>query len=510
MLRKQQIFLICLINLQISVFNLSIRAADKSKKPNILFICTDQQRASTLKVYGNSKYDVPNLNAFAERSVVFLNTYATQPVCTPSRSSVLTGLYPHTNGCTSNNSPLAASYMTLPELIKDKDYISGYYGKWHLGDEVFPQQGFDKWISIEDLYIDYYSKGKNRSRRSDYHHHLLSKGYLPDDTCKNIFTRKFITKIPFEDSKTHFLADMACKFLSEQRDRPFILYLSFFEPHSPFNGPFDNFYPQEYLDLPESLGHTDYKDLPYRIKILQSKYLYDRQYWQEINARYAGLVKQIDLSLGMVLNQLVKLGLQENTIVVFTSDHGEMMGAHNLLNKGVMYEEAVKVPFMISYPPLLGQEMSIIHENVSLIDVVPTLLEMTGKNLSDFSHLPGHSLLPAMLKEEKIVRDVFIQWNPDDLKSVEKQYPVKKLNLSDSQVKIISDQSIRTIITQDGWKLSLSDLDTCQLFNLKQDPYELINLFYLPEYETHINLLSKKIFHWQNNVNDTLNLTDIL
>jgi arylsulfatase A-like enzyme len=501
--------LVWMVCFQLSSCCMTLSATDEGRKPNILFIMTDQQRASTLQLYGNSKYNVPNLNSLAERSVVFLNTYVTQPECTPSRSTILTGLYPHTNGCTSNNTPLAPGFMTLPELIADEDYIAAYFGKWHLGDEVFHQQGFQEWGSIEDLYIDYYSAERNRSQRSDYHHYLLERGYLPDDNGNNTFTRKFVTKLPFEDSKTNFLAERVCDFLTEQQDHPFILYLSFFEPHSPFNGPFDNYYSADILDLPESLGKTDTSDLPYRIKALQSKYLYDIQYWKEINARYAGLVRQVDLSLGMVLDHLEKLGLNENTIIVFTSDHGEMMGAHNLLNKGVMYEEAIKVPFLISYPLLLGEDSSVINENVSLIDLVPTLLDMAGKDNSAFKKLQGHSLLPAMLNKENVTRDVFIQWNPGYLKPVEKQYPVKKLNMSESQVRIVSDQSIRTIITQDGWKLCLSDLDKCQLFNLNQDPCELNNLYYQLEYKTLIKFLSEKIFQWQQSVNDQLNLTGI-
>jgi len=130
-----------------------------SRKPNLLFIWTDEQRADTMAVYGNTKIHAPNLNRLADESVVFERAYVTQPVCTPNRSAVMTGLWPHTSGCIRNNIPLPAEIPCLPEILNDPDYRTAYMGKWHLGDEIFAQHAFQEWVSMEDGYSSHYSAG---------------------------------------------------------------------------------------------------------------------------------------------------------------------------------------------------------------------------------------------------------------------------------------------------------------------------------------------------------------
>ena len=122
-------------------------AGQTDDRPNILFIFTDEQRYDTMTAYGNRAIQTPNLDRLARQSTVFEQTYVTQPVCTPSRSTLLTGLWPHTNGCTANNIPLRPETLCVPEMLPD-DYSTCYDGKWHLGDEIFAQHGFQEWISI--------------------------------------------------------------------------------------------------------------------------------------------------------------------------------------------------------------------------------------------------------------------------------------------------------------------------------------------------------------------------
>ena len=137
-----------------------------SNSLNLLFIFTDEQRVDTLSAYGNSRIAMPNLNALAKESTVFERAYCTQPICTPSRSSIMTGLYPHTNGCTHNNAPLPEEHRCLPEYPRFGAYTSAYHGKWHLGDEIFRQHGFGEWRSFEDFYIDHYRPNRDRSART--------------------------------------------------------------------------------------------------------------------------------------------------------------------------------------------------------------------------------------------------------------------------------------------------------------------------------------------------------
>ena len=131
------------------------------KRTNLLFIYTDEQSFNTLAAYGNEQIEMPHLNRLAAASSVFEKAYVTQPVCTPSRSTLLTGLYPHTNGCTENNIPLQPTTACLPEMLAAGDYATAHIGKWHLGDELFAQHGFAEWVSIEDGYNAYFSAGRD-------------------------------------------------------------------------------------------------------------------------------------------------------------------------------------------------------------------------------------------------------------------------------------------------------------------------------------------------------------
>ena len=159
------------------------------ERPNLLFIFTDQQRADTMACYGNRMIETPNLNRLSDESFVFENAYVSAPICSPSRSTIMTGLWPHTSGVLKNNYPLDQSTPVIAEMLPG-DYISGYYGKWHLGNEVKRQHGFDRWVSIEDQYRDYYQEADYGSTYSDHFHHLVEQGYEPDrdfEGAKGVF-----------------------------------------------------------------------------------------------------------------------------------------------------------------------------------------------------------------------------------------------------------------------------------------------------------------------------------
>ena len=130
-----------------------------------MFLYTDEQAFNTLACYGNNWIEMPNLNALADTSTVFDRAYVTQPVCTPSRSTLMTGQWPHTNGCVHNNVALKPETRCLPEILPRGEYVTGHYGKWHLGDEIFCQHGFDEWVNYEDNYFNYYSEGRGRNVR---------------------------------------------------------------------------------------------------------------------------------------------------------------------------------------------------------------------------------------------------------------------------------------------------------------------------------------------------------
>ena len=167
----------------------------RKNQPNLVYIFTDQQRADTMPAYGNNWIQTQNLNRLSDDSIVFENAYVSAPICTPSRATQMTGLWPHTNGCTKNNIPLADDIETFAEFFSG-DYYTAYYGKWHLGDEVIKRRGWDEWHSIEDQYRVWSTKEDNNEILSDYHHYLISQGYKPDkeSSGKMVFSRSFAAR----------------------------------------------------------------------------------------------------------------------------------------------------------------------------------------------------------------------------------------------------------------------------------------------------------------------------
>jgi len=475
---------------------LSQNKPQKPKRPNVLFIWTDQQRASTMEVYGNKEFKVPNINKLASESVVFMNSYCTQPVSTPSRGCVMTGMYPHKHGAVENDIALFQESQCLPELLKDTTYATAYFGKWHLGDEIFAQHGFQEFDSSEDGYAKYFSREKDRNQRSGYHHFLLSKGYKPDAVEKNTFSRLFASNLPYEFTKPNWLALKAKDFLVRHKDQPFVMYVNYLEPHTPFNGPFNKLHSIDSLNLSSNLNKplTD-NDPVYLRALCRNK---SDNYYLEMYQRYAGLCHSVDLSIGEILNKLDELGLTNNTIIVFTSDHGEMMGSHTLDNKSVMYEEALRIPLLIKVPWLQSSQLKIDYPTTN-VNILPTLLDLLGKDSKQFSQLQGESLAPLVKGGFVKSKNIYMIWNPTQRA---KSKSFKVAGITAVEMNKYSNAKFRTVITPDGWKLTLSDVDKCQLFDLKKDPGEVDNLYYTGKYNSLIKKLKVDIANWQKRTGD--------
>ncbi len=454
-------------------------------KPNLLFLWTDEQRADTLAAYGNPRFRMPALNRLASESIVFARCYDTQPVCTPARSSVLTGLWPHTNGCLNNNIPLGADTKTLPELLGDADYHTGYMGKWHLGDEVFPQHGFREWVSIEDGYREHFTAGRDRAARSSYYHFLAEHGYQPDP-ASNTFSRQFAVRRPLEHTKPAFLAREASRFLLANSGRPWLLHVNFLEPHMPFFGPWNDLHDETEAPVPANYPGYPVDGEPELYRRSRQRYLEEgfdghdlktRQGWQRLNRNYAGLCSQVDMAIGRILWALESSGVAENTIIVFTSDHGEMMGSHSLIGKSVFYEEAVRIPLLLRVP-FRRQSPARFEPAVSHIDLVPTLLDLLGRPARD--SLPGESLVGALSSGKRREDHVFEEWHT-----------------------MPNGPNARAVIAPDGWKLALYDTDRSLLFDRGRDPLEMHNLYDRPESQPVVRRLRRKIEAWQSRVKDT-------
>jgi len=480
------------------------------RRRNLLFLLADQQRYDTLSCYGNDVVQAPNLNRLAGESIVFGRAYVTQPVCTPARSSIMTGFYPHTTGCTGNDAPLRPDMQTIAEMVTE-GYARAYIGKWHLGDEVIPQHGFDTWISTMDRYHHYSTRPEYGTIRSDYHRYLVAHGYEPDSEHHGarIFGRRTAAAMPEEHTKARFVGREAAHFLREIGDRPFIAYANFFEPHPPFISPFDELYRPE--DIPvgptfrrrppdnAALCNREQAEAYLRASHLQEMDITTERGWRQVKARYYGLITLVDRAVGEILQALDETGLWENTIVVFTSDHGDMMGDHALFQKGPLYDGSTRVPLLLRLPGAGGNSRRVV-EPVSQIDLLPTMLELL--ELSVPAGLHGRSWMPALEGTGHLGdRDVIVESQVGGSHKVSSWLRFEEPLPNTDRERAVG--LWRSIISPDRFKLNLHPSDQCELYDLGSDPYEVVNLFAEPEHQPRIRDMAARLRSWQARTGDT-------
>lgn len=482
------------------------RTATRPRRtPNLLFIWTDEQRRDSLACYGNHWIRTPHLNRLAQDSFVFDRCYVTQTVCTPSRGSVVTGLYPHTHGCIYNNVPLQTETQTIAEMVSS-EYHCGYIGKWHLGDEVIAQHGFTHWQSIEDQYRHHYSEPEYLHHFSDYYHFLRNQGLEPDNTVKDgaeIFSRWFAASLREEWTKAAFCGKEAAKFIRDNKNQPFLLHVNMLEPHMPFTGPLNNLYPPDSLPSREHYLKPPPENASWRNR-LKAKWFQEadsfanspirtEQDWRRVCANYYGLVSMVDNAVGEILDAVEKNGLLDNTIIVFTSDHGDQMGDHFMMGKSVMYEESLSVPCLVRVPWMQDASHHI-PGAFGQVDLVPTLLELMNQPLPD--HLEGQSRVREMQDQSGLVdNSVFAEWNDNGRSRLPEDTPEEALNK-------VQNQPWRTVIHQ-GWKLNLSPVDQCELYNLNADPLEQNNLIENPAFQGRLHDMTEQLRDWQAKTGDT-------
>ncbi len=490
---------------------------------NLVFIMSDQQRRDSMGCYGSDWAETPNLDALADSGYLFENAYVTQPVCTPARASIMTGLYPHTAGPTVNKLPLSPDIPVLAEMVSE-DYFCGYMGKWHLGDDVIRQHGFDVWISTEESHRETYTKREHRGVLSDYHHHLIANRFKPDvDSAGEMtFSPNARSLLPEEFQMASYLAGQAEDFIDQNSDRPFILYVCTFEPHSPYNGPFDDQYDPDslpvgpaFLEKPEGAALVNRVRSEYFTQYLQGGNIAEDAYmartlaqghdltneaaWRKLRAQYYGNVTLVDGMVGRITAALERAGVADDTAVVFTTDHGEMLGDHGMLEKRSFYEEASRVPLLMRVPWLSSGRQRV-DGSVGHIDLVPTILDLLGESQPD--HLEGKSLVSVLTGDDTLDgNDVFIEWNgisPD----------VRDRFLGSDAINRMLAMPYRSVVS-DRWKLNLCAGDQGELFDLRSDPYEQNNLFDDPAQRDRIRDMAARIRMWQHETGDTAALPGV-
>jgi len=387
------------------------------RRPNILILYTDQQRWDALGVNGNPDIQTPHLDRLAQEGLNFDHYFVQNPVCMPSRASFLTGQYPSTLGITHMGVPVPPETITLPRLLRPYGYRTANIGKLHFLPHAnrdhrrpHPDYGFDH-LEIADepgVYEDAYRAWVRRIApdQLDY----LSVG-LPPATAVWYETMEiedrvkhpsrggrfdFKGAIPFpgrpEVTHTAFVAEQTIEFLKQQQaGQPFLCIAGFYSPHAPWVAP------QKYLDRydPARLALPDY---PAEINAQRSEDYFSDTQLRSARHGYYAMISEVDEHVGHILAQLDRQGLAEDTIVIFTSDHGEWLGEHLRYGKSYPGADAVsRVPFIIRWPAARMAAGQTIRQIIEAVDVVPTLLE--GVGIQPPPHLQGCSFFPALSGE---------------------------------------------------------------------------------------------------------------
>jgi arylsulfatase A-like enzyme len=383
--------------------------------------------------------------------------------------------------------------------MQDQDYRTAYIGKWHLGEDGPAGRGFQHCISTDG--------------HGDYSISLISKGIMADQ-ANGQFSEVAVSNLPIELSRPKFLEKHACDFIEKHQRDPFILVVAFVEPHSPYNGPLNDANSLDEVKLDATATLPEHEDIPLRYRLMrewqQAEALLDRERlpiqlffgitpdeYRSIKQRYLGLVTLIDQSIGAILGCVERCGLTEQTVVIHTSDHGDSLGAHHLFGKETMFEEATRVPWLVRLPGQMRQK--VISNPVSHIDFVPTLLDLLGQ--SNHSQCAGKSVLPLIDDATALPNNVFLEWAPNRTK-VKKGSRLARRRM----IKRAVEESTRTLVSPDGWKLCLRDKDLNELYNLNEDPFETRNLYPNSQYAAVVSRFTTEIYRWQDATNDKLKL----
>ncbi|MCB9383105.1 MAG: sulfatase [Bryobacterales bacterium] len=346
-----------------------------ARRPNVLFVFSDQQQARTVSAYGPTPVRTPNIDRIAAQGCRFDNAISIYPVCSPFRGMLMSGLYPMRNGVVGNDTPLSDGLPTLGKLFRQAGYHTGYIGKWHLESTrtgFVPhsrRQGFDDFWAVHSCNHDHFD---SPYYMEDPERELTHPGYEPD-------------------SQTKLAIDFARK--SVQGGAPFCLAVSFGPPHNPYKAPAGNearFQPEDDIPLPpnvqehaivDELLRTDTRPLTPAFRRqrerARARLTDDARIRREILRGYYGACEALDACVGRLLASLAELGVADDTIVVYTSDHGDMAGAHRMSLKQLPFEESIRVPFVIRYPRRITAG-GVTQTLLSPVDILPTLLSLSG------------------------------------------------------------------------------------------------------------------------------------
>lgn len=434
------------------------QSANGAEKPNVLFVLADQWRSTAFGFGSDAIVRTPHIDRLARQGASCTRAYAANPVCTPNRTCILTGRYSHQTGMIKNDIQMPPSERCWPEAFADAGYATHYIGKWHLDGP--PKPGFvpPGWRRRGFQTFEGFNRG-----------HVYHETWGFEDDGRPLAKRAAAMDPYYEPT---LQTDLALDFMRRHRDEPFVCFLSWGPPHTPFRPPTSH-------DLYEAGEIQLRENVPAK----------HRERAIEELVGYYGLCESLDHEMGRLMDYLEESGLADNTLVVFTSDHGELAGSHGKYRKGEPEEESLHVPLTMRFPGRIapGTQSTTLFNSV---DLMPTLLALCGLPASDT--VSGRDLSAAVLESEE---------SP----AVESLYSEGKVNALQAVPSRNSPQggTWRTVVTQRHKLTARLDYGQVeQLYDLQEDPFELRNLAGKREAQRLENELLTELRDWGKRTED--------
>lgn len=446
-----------------------ISAIKSDNRPNIVFILCDDLRWDCMSCAGHPYLKTPNIDRLAREGVRFANAFCTTSLCSPSRASILSGLYAHAHKVLDNFTEFPPNLPNFPQRLHDEGYETAYIGKWHMGennDEKRP--GFDYFVS----------------------HKGQGKYY---DTEFNINGKREVVKGYY----THIVTDFAIDWLKKPRNKPFLLMLGHKAPHSFYipEPKYSNIFDNVEIKYPDTAFHLDGKPQWVKDRLTTWHGIYGPLFeWRKkfpdtspegvkdfaamIRAYWATILS-VDDSVGRIYQTLKELGILDNTIIVFMGDNGLLNGEHGMVDKRTMHEPSIRIPLIVRYPGLTQtNNAKVIEQMVLTVDIAPSLLELC--KAKPLKNIHGRSFVTLVQKgDPKWRTSFFYEYN------YEKQFPYTP--------------NVRGVRT-DEWKYihyphgdGGPDRHLAELYNLKKDPEERYNLINDPQYAPVLKKLQSEL-----------------
>ncbi|MCU0354297.1 MAG: sulfatase [Cytophagales bacterium] len=459
-----------LLSVLILFFN-SVFAQKTIRKPNVIFILADDHRHDFMSFLPNNVpwLKTPHLDRMAREGTHCQNAFVTTALCSPSRASILTGLYTHSHTVVDNMAPEPKGLTYFPQYLQQAGYQTAFFGKWHMGDEGdHPRPGFHQWVSFKGQGV-YYNPTLNVNGKQVAH---KDSAYISDVLTD--YTLDWLTK--------------------RDKAKPFFVYLSHKAVHAEFrpNRQDRGMYGREKINYPQSFGMTKpdvlrnsenpAKGIPEWVKNQRYSwhgvdYLYNgATTFEDFVHDYCETLHSMDASIGRVLAYLDKNGLTEHTMVIYMGDNGFSFGEHGLIDKRHAYEESMRVPLLVRYPAMTKAQ-SKLPQMIQNVDIGPTILELAG--VPKPKQMQGRSFLPLL--QGKSVTD----WRQKIFYEYYWEYDFPQT----PTMHAVRTDRYKLIRYHGVW-------DTNEFYDLQTDPAEMNNLIASPEHQPLIKQLTSEIYDW--------------